>query len=301
MKKAPRVLVALALLFVAACATARLEKSLDPDSRDFLSKVRYLITKGERRTFINLPAEERKSFTVEFWKKRDPDPQTEENEFKDEYFQRIEDANHLFNEGKGSEPGWLQDRGRIYILLGSPDNREQYPRGMSFYDIPTEIWYYGFFPIVFRDPTWTGNYRLEPDSAIQLVEIMKTQLFLKPQVAAEKGLLECRTEIVSLEKGKAVLRVKVPYRRIWFKEENSTLQTTLTLTLTALDAKEKPVWDFTADYPLSFTPENLIKTGRSDYIIETPLPLPAGKYLINLMLSNTGDGAKIFKRVPLNI
>lgn len=301
MKKAPRVYLALALLFVAACATARLEKSLDPDSRNFLSKVRYLITKGERRTFINLPAEERRAFTAEFWKKRDPDPQTEENEFKDGYFQRIEEANHLFNEGRGSEPGWLQDRGRIYILLGSPDNREQYPRGMSFYDIPTEIWYYGFFPIVFRDPAWTGNYRLEPDSTIQLVEIMKTQLFLKPQIAAEKGLLECRTEIVSPEKGKAVLRVKVPYRRIWFKEENSTLQATLTLTLTALDAQEKPVWEFSADYPLIFTAENLVKAGRNDYIIEAPLSLPAGKYLINLTLVNSGDGAKIFKRVPLNL
>ena len=73
---------------------------------------------------------------AEFWKKRDPDPDTEENEFKTQYFQRIDEANHLFTDG--GEPGWLQDRGRIYILLGPPADREVYPRGVTFYGIPTE-------------------------------------------------------------------------------------------------------------------------------------------------------------------
>jgi len=57
----------------------------------------------------------------EFWKKRDPTPETETNEFKNEYFVRIGEANRFFTEA--AEPGWLQDRGRVDILLGPPTNR----------------------------------------------------------------------------------------------------------------------------------------------------------------------------------
>lgn len=57
----------------------------------------------------------------EFWKKRDPTPETETNEFKNEYFVRIGEANRFFTEA--AESGWLQDRGRVDILLGPPTNR----------------------------------------------------------------------------------------------------------------------------------------------------------------------------------
>ncbi len=78
-----------------------------------------------------MPPSERKNFREEFWKRRDLDPSTEENEFKMEYFNRIEKANDLFiSEGR---PGWLTDRGSIYILLGPPMNRLTYPMGIDGY------------------------------------------------------------------------------------------------------------------------------------------------------------------------
>jgi GWxTD domain-containing protein len=92
----------------------------------FLSQARYLVTKEEREAFLKLPPSERQDFKAEFWRKRDPTPETEENEFKDQYFQRIEEANQL-SKSEGAGPGWIQDRGRIYILLGRLSNREIIP------------------------------------------------------------------------------------------------------------------------------------------------------------------------------
>lgn len=63
---------------------------------EFLSKVRYIINKKERKIFLELPDSEKERFKDEFWERRDPDPETEENEFKMEYFNRIEKANDLF-------------------------------------------------------------------------------------------------------------------------------------------------------------------------------------------------------------
>lgn len=290
--------VLLALGAASGCATIRLEKRLDPDSRTFLSEVRYIVTAKERRTFRNLPAAERPAFIADFWARRDPDPSTEENEFKVQYYQRIEEANFLFNEGRGSEPGWLQDRGRIYILLGPPDTRAQYPRGMSFYGVPAEVWLYGWFPIYFYDDDWTGDYRLEPDSAIQLAAILKTQLMLKPEVASQAGSLDFRVELRTDGPGRRSLSVLVPYRKIWFKDEDDRLRTVLTVQVAAFDAKEARVWETSAEKRLDFEAGELVKLGRAELEIEIPLSLPDAPGMLEVTLTSSGDGGKVSKRLP---
>lgn len=296
------VFLLLLALLSAACATARLRRSLDPDSREFLSKVRYLITAKETTTFLHLPPAERKGFIQEFWKERDPTPDTEENEFQEEYFQRIEEANHLFSAGGGGEPGWLQDRGRIYILIGPPDYRETYPRGVTFYGVPTEIWYYGFFTITYIDDNWTGSYRLDPDSAIQLAEIMKVQLQGKPLPSSEAlRSLDGKVDVAREGPGKARLRVKLPYREIWFKEENGRLSAKLTLSVEARNAADKPVWEFRESYPLSYSAEQLEKIAGGSYAIEVPIVLEPGRYWLILTMTNSSDTAKVIKRIPLGL
>ena len=224
-----RIVAAAALcsaLLAGGCASAKLEKRLDPSGRDFVSKARYLITREERRTFLNLPPGEREAFVAEFWKKRDPDPETPENAFRDEYFRRIDQANRLFSDG--GEQGWLQDRGRIL----HPPRASLGPGGVSarvtFYGLPTEYWTYGFFPIIFIDKDWTGNYKLEPYSAGQLAEIMSAQLDLKPRVESERVALEARIEVTP-RSGGALVRALVPYKKIWFASENGRLTAVLTL------------------------------------------------------------------------
>src|SRR5215471_12614377 len=97
--------------------------------------VAYIITDEERAAFRQLSNdEERDNFIEAFWQRRDPTPDTEENEFKEEHYQRIAYANEHFAAGV---PGWKTDRGRIYIVFGPPDEKEEHPSGGT-YERPIE-------------------------------------------------------------------------------------------------------------------------------------------------------------------
>lgn len=145
--------------------------------KDWMSKdVRYIITPEEKKAFKALKTdEERENFIESFWRRRDPNPDTEENEYREEYYERIAYANEHFTSGK---PGWMTDRGRIYITWGKPDSVESRPMGGS-YDRPAwegggttttypfETWFYRYLEgigsgieIEFVDPTGTGEYRI---------------------------------------------------------------------------------------------------------------------------------------------
>src|SRR6266849_1927757 len=145
--------------------------------KDWLDKdVTYIITDEERKAFKKLATDdERERFIEEFWRRRDPDPDTDENEFKEEYYERIAYANEHFASGI---PGWRSDRGRIWIMYGKPDERETHPSGGSYerpsYEgggststYPFETWFYRYLPgvgsgieIEFVDPTGSGEYRI---------------------------------------------------------------------------------------------------------------------------------------------
>jgi GWxTD domain-containing protein len=95
----------------------------------------WIITDEERAAFKQLSNdEERDNFIEAFWQRRDPTPDTEENEYKEEHYQRIAYANEHFAAGV---PGWKTDRGRIYIVFGKPDEIEGHPSGGT-YERPME-------------------------------------------------------------------------------------------------------------------------------------------------------------------
>ncbi|MGB6633484.1 MAG: GWxTD domain-containing protein, partial [Terriglobales bacterium] len=97
--------------------------------------VRWIITDQERSAFMQLSNdEERDQFIEAFWQRRDPTPDTEENEFKEEHYRRIAYANEHYAAGI---PGWKTDRGRIYIVFGPADEIESHPSGGS-YERPME-------------------------------------------------------------------------------------------------------------------------------------------------------------------
>src|SRR5437870_4759452 len=94
----------------------------------------YIVTAAERAAYNALKTnEERENFIENFWRRRDPDPDTEENEYREAYYGRIAYANEHFTSGV---PGWRTDRGRIYITWGKPDSVEAHPTGGS-YDRPS--------------------------------------------------------------------------------------------------------------------------------------------------------------------
>jgi len=173
--------------------------------KDWLEKdVAYIITDEERKAFKRLETDdEREHFIEEFWRRRDPDPDTDENEYREEYYERIAYANEHYSSGI---PGWKTDRGRIYIMYGKPDelethpsggtyNRESYEGGGSTSTYPFERWFYRYLPgigsgieIEFVDPTGSGEYRIarNPDEKDALLNIPGAGLTL----AEEMGLAD---------------------------------------------------------------------------------------------------------------
>src|SRR6188474_2000606 len=169
--------------------------------KDWLDKdVPYVITDEERKAFKKLATDdERERFIEEFWRRRDPDPDTDENEFKEEYYERIAYANEHFSSGI---PGWKTDRGRIWIMYGKPDERETHPMGGSYqrpsYEgggststYPFEIWFYRYLAgvgsgieIEFVDPTGSGEYRIarNPNEKDALLMIPGAGLTLSEQL-----------------------------------------------------------------------------------------------------------------------
>src|SRR5882762_4742469 len=175
--------------------------------KDWLEKdVTYVITDEERKAFKKLATDdEREKFIEEFWRRRDPDPDTDENEFKEEYYERIAYANEHFASGI---PGWKSDRGRIWIMYGKPDERETHPSGGSYerpsYEgggststYPFETWFYRYLPgvgsgveIEFVDPTGSGEYRIarNPDEKDALLTVPGAGLTLSEQLGlSDKG------------------------------------------------------------------------------------------------------------------
>ncbi len=153
---------------------------LDSQYKKWLNEdVVYIISPEERSAFLHLQTnEEREQFIEAFWQRRNPDPDSAENTFKEEHYRRIAYTNEHYSSGI---PGWKTDRGRIYIMWGPPDEIQSHPSGGS-YDRPAEEgggetstypfedWRYRYLEgigenveLEFVDPTMSGEYHLTMD------------------------------------------------------------------------------------------------------------------------------------------
>ncbi len=190
MRDGERLIGPLAVLLWVALVAAGSLAAQDPagerklrqeEARDYFSKwleqdVKYVISEEEREIFRKLGTrEEKERFIEQFWARRDPDPRTAHNEFKEEHYRRIAYANDHFDAGID---GWRTDRGRIYIVFGPPDSIDRNPSGGA-YDrpfhegggatavFPFEIWRYrrleglgSDVEFEFVDKSYTGDYQL---------------------------------------------------------------------------------------------------------------------------------------------
>lgn len=150
-----------------AFADERVEK-LTPEHRKWLEEeVVYIITDKEREAFLTLETvDERERFIEAFWYRRDPDPTTPQNEFKDEHYRRLDYANEKFSR-QTTRAGWETDQGRIYITLGEPQRRQRFE---AHYNIAyCELWTYQappntilppFFQLLFFKQHDVGEYEL---------------------------------------------------------------------------------------------------------------------------------------------
>jgi GWxTD domain-containing protein len=153
---------------------------LDSQYKKWLNEdVVYIISPEERSSFLHLSTnEEREQFIEAFWQRRNPDPDSADNTFKEEHYRRIAYTNEHYSSGI---PGWKTDRGRIYIMWGPPDEVQTHPTGGS-YDRPAsegggetstypfEDWRYRYLEgigenveLEFVDTTMSGEYKLTMD------------------------------------------------------------------------------------------------------------------------------------------
>ncbi len=179
----------------------KLRKELETPFRKWLNEdVTYIITDEERQAWKRLATdEEREQFIEQFWLRRDPTPDSVENEYKEEHYRRIAYANERYASGI---PGWKADRGRIYITFGPPDEIESHPSGGTYErpfeegggttsTFPFEKWRYRWIEgigsdinIEFVDPTMTGEYRMtmDPSEKDALLMVPNAGLTLSEQM-----------------------------------------------------------------------------------------------------------------------
>ena len=157
-----------------------MKQELSTAYRKWLNEdVRWIITDQEKKAFLSLSNdEEREAFIEQFWRRRNPNPDSPENEFREEHYRRIAYANEHFAAGK---PGWMTDRGHMYIAFGPPDSIDSHPSGGTYErpidegggetsTFPFETWHYRYLEgigdnidIEFVDTCMCGDYHMTID------------------------------------------------------------------------------------------------------------------------------------------
>ncbi len=290
------------LLFLSLnfCRLYMLERKLDEEDAEFLSQVRYIINKEEKKMYLEMPKSDRTNFKEEFWKKRDTNPDTELNEFKTEYFDRIDEANRLFTAGK---PGWLTDRGQTLILLGPPAHKSVYPMGdvLSGLARPTEIWHYPEVPVVFIDYGGTGDYGYYFLSMGHQQEFYKNLLEAKKLPSEKEKATFDYTFRLSPKDDQNVILIEVEKRNLWMREEEEEMVTTLDVELEIYSMDNKKIWQHKEEYKVTLSKKELDQTLMSTHTIEIGIDLSPGTYTIISRIKNLTDDEKRSKTKIIKI
>jgi len=303
----------------AGCHLYNLEKNLKPADAEFISTVRYIITSQERKAFLEAAAAEKPGLIEEFWKRRDPDPYTEENEFKIEYLSRIERANEMFH-GEG-RAGWLTDRGRIFILFGPPLDRVINPPSLgSRIERCSEVWYYGQFPVVFADHNCNGNFELVTYDLTSLREqnlaymsaLSEAQNQAQTTFRQEKSFFAFDWEVVKTTEtadrveGKVV--VEAPLANIWFKATADKMETVLEIKLELRDSEGAVYWEFKESLPVTTTESELKARAKDKIRREVPFAfdkdldrLRRGKNQFVIQVKNTTGNETVKKTAGFSL
>lgn len=167
MKKIRPYIILILLCTAAAVVPGPAQQPQTQNYKEWLDLVDPIITKTERRVFLQLKNDsERNKFIHSFWKRRDTRPDTELNEFYREYMERVRFADRYFGHD-APKPGHQTERGRFYLALGPPLERQRYATESDLN--PLELWHYRgdpefglppFFYLIFYQPRGIGEYRL---------------------------------------------------------------------------------------------------------------------------------------------
>lgn len=282
------------VLILGGCGTSsRIE--LDPDSQYFYEHGRLIMTKQEKDIFKYLPDKEsREEFIKDFWIKRDPDPDTEENEFKEEFFRRIDYVNKRFREGI---PGWKTDRGRIYIYLGPPDKIEQRPY-INDPAVKGLIWwgYYRYrLGIEFIDRTGDGSYSFlrEAGAAGGLLGVIERAKF--GQIYAGEGDFGKALSDLKLNYDSKTqeIYISIPVEALEFRGEQSFLKADFGFEFFVYEKKGTKKDRFKRQESFEMTEDEVMKLDEIIFVF--PYELSPGQYYFDLIVVIEPNVRKIRK------
>ena len=287
-------------LLLTSCSSLH-DLDLDPVSEDFYETARLIMEKEEEDIFRHLPdAAARQEFIHNFWTIRDPDPQTQENEFKQEFERRVAYANRYFMEGI---PGWKTDRGRIYIMLGPPGKVEQRPY-LRDPGIKGAIWWGYFddrFGVWFLDRRGDGRYEMDNFNSARGESLMATLARARKDTVRNQGDGFNSSPVdfeLLYEKPKKRFKVILPVEDLIFTEEDELWKCDFEFRFHIY--KRKGPWQAKFKSYTHFA-EPMEQVLRQDSIAYAfPYLLPNGNYYVEVAVSarqGIGNTRKIFKIV----
>jgi GWxTD domain-containing protein len=179
------------------------------------------MTKEETKIFQRLPdAASRKEFIADFWLKRDPDPDTPDNEYRKEFEARVDYVNKRFNKEGG--PGYNTDRGRVWILIGPPDKAEEFPPEPGGSVRGFIVWwsyYEDKMAVEFADETGTGKYRIADVEGdfFGAMDLMKLGRYVRADDVFSKKFIKFET-VYDAAAGE--IEIRLPAKGLMFREND---------------------------------------------------------------------------------
>lgn len=238
-----------------SCGGVSQKAALDPVAAgedEFFETTRFIMLRDEIKIYKHLPDQEfRDDFIKEFWRKRDPNPETRENEARTEFYSRVAFVNRWFSEKSGKNRGLDSDRGKVYLYLGPPDERSTQQRTVvnstgTPVRILTEQWLYQrhLLFLEFRDVNGFGVYRLAhwTPELLSAIDSEKFTIFENKNVSQK---LKFKAEYKDGE-----IQIRIPVKGIVFDEENGKMKASFKVKVYVyhdykkIDELEK-TWDLT--------------------------------------------------------
>jgi GWxTD domain-containing protein len=273
--------------------------ALDPESAGFYETAQLIMTGEEKDIFNHLPdAESRREFIEDFWHKRDPDYYTEANEFKDEFYSRLEYTNKRFKEGT---PGWKTDRGRIYIFMGPPDKFEEFfTHEDSNVRGPILWWaYYEYkLGIEFVDERNDGTYKIRRYEGDFFEALDSLILGRVPyRTGAARKFVNFR---IDYSRQNSEIAVRLPAEAISFQEEGEMQRADFEFQVYVYDKDGAKVEEFKDEKTFRIPLSDL--ADMKEVVIPLSHEFPPGEYYLDMIIiGKSGALGKTRKIVDLRV
>lgn len=304
------IITILSFMLISGAAVTQEEIKIDKKIKDkpytlkkdkFFNETQLIMTKDEVEIYKHLADNAaRESFIEDFWEKRDPTPGTEANENRIEYEHRVEYVERFFKEKIGSGHGWDSDRGKVYLLLGEPDERStQQGTIMDRFGhakrVLKEIWIYNYHRLYleFSDADGFGIYRLDNWSPALLSAFERAKFTINPTKETEQSF-KFKS---SVEDNK--VNITIPIKAVSFDEKENTMTARFKITI-FIYHQYKKVKQMEETQEISGTKEELLN--RENIRLTIPFTLTdKGKYLFDVIVEEVVTGAKYRNAIKVRL